>query len=468
MGISLPPLPNVNPGVTGSSIPSSAPLEDMGAAFLQAFLAAQQQRGADSRSSSELEQRKQEFELHKRKLDMELNAQRIALEQARAQGTAAKVLLPHLVQMGGANQLLQLPQMQGTPPMAPGAPQLPVLPQQVSGPMDALAKVSQGLPAEAVPEFTKQFSGLAERAQGKADRLAGIERAVGAITDESKRPGARALLTFAELGANLPKEVQAQLFPQLFPQDGSVDPQSLNAATTMFRTGAFSWGQARRQAGLKQVPGIPDDVKFQPFPTRPRQDQLKAGAQLDVMVASKSVLDEYSTRKPPGILVSWIKGGKAGGWRELLGNPALSAQDRQFLQSARQFTDAWVRVVSGAQTNEQEYGRFIAAITEAAGDDEQTRAQKRNMRAIMTQAVADIAGGAVTPTQAIDRALKMDWTPEQKRFLTEERTKAVKYEADLKAGRVKIDTSAPSPDSPDDFEDQMARIISAIDQLRNP
>lgn len=462
MGISLPPLPNVSPQVIATG---GAPDPVQG--FLQALLGGANLGSGIRQDREHLALQRQQEERIAREQERLARENETRIANARAEGNALRALI-----LGGQQQPMGVEQqgfdvMGGMGPApsasapASGAP---------AGPMGALARVLPDVPAENVTSFVQNSRNVLTDQQTYADkqrRFADIENAVGTIKDESKRPGARALLTFAEAGANLPSQVQAQLWPELFPPEGGIDPAAMNAATTLFRTGVFTWGQARRQAGLQSVKGIPDDVKFEPFPTRPRQDQLKAGAQLDVMVAAKPVLDEYSTRKAPGPLASFVKGGKPGGWRELLSNPLLSPQDKQFLQGARQFTDAWVRVVSGAQTNEQEYGRFIAAITEAFGDDTQTRQQKRNMRGVMVQAVSDIAGGAVTPTQAIDRALKLEWTPEQKKFLFEERRKAERYESDLKKGKASIDTSSPAPGTPEDLQDQLDEIRRAL-QSREP
>jgi len=436
----------------------------------QGYQASQDRKQRASISSAELQQRQQEFELRKMAMQMELADKKRELEGQKAQGNALKELLPYLIQtgqmspaaMGGGMQQqgMAAPQPTGLPSVGL-TPQLsaPMAPGVSQSPMQAFHGVTQGLPAETVPSFVQHFAGLATQAQGKAERLKQID---SAAKQSSNPEGARAILTFAEIGPSVPKEALKTLFPQLFPEGSGVDPAALNAATTMFRTGNFTWGQARRQAGIAQLPNIPDDVRFQPFPTRPRQDQLKAGGQLTVMQAAAPVLDAYSESKSPGPLTSFVKGGKAGGWRELLSNPTLAPADKQFLQAGRQFTDAWVRVVSGAQTNEQEYGRFLSTIIESFGDDASTRQQKRNMRQLMIQAVSDIAGGAVTPTQAIDRALNLDWAPERRRFLQQEREKAAKYETDIKAGKIKLDTSTPAPGSPEDLEDQLAEIRAAL------
>lgn len=461
-------LPQINPGIGGSGIAPQNPLGDAGAAFIQALLASQgntarreEERGRNSRSSVEAELEKGRQAIQKAEVDFRIAQEKTKQANAKTEGETLKQLLPMFLQMGGGAQMFG---QQGAPgPMlgAEGGPQPAVAPPGQPAPMASFSGAVQQLPSELVPGFVQNYSKLATDAQGKADRLASIERSVAAIKDPAQQQGARALLTFAELGANLPKELQATIFPQLFPK-GAVDPQAMNAASTLFKTGLFTWGQARRQAGVAQIPGVPDDVKFNPFPTRPRQDQFKAGAMLSVMQAATPIMDKYSIEKAPGALTSWAKGGGKGSFRELLTNPLLSSEDRAFVQSARQFADAWAYVISGAATADAQFARIFGSITESFGDDAATRQQKRNMRQIMLQSISDIAGGTVTPTQVLDRTLKLDWSPDLKKFLQEERGKAAKHETSVKAGKVPIDVSSPAPTTPEDFEEQLAEIMAAM------
>lgn len=465
-------LPQINPGIGGSGIAPQNPLGDAGAAFVQALLASQgnslrrtEEQGRNSRSSVEAGLEQGRLAIQKAEMDFRIAQEKTKQQNAKVQGDALKQLLPVFLQMGGGAQMFG---QQGAPGPTMGqgdqgaAPQPSVAPTSPPAPMAAFAGAVQQLPSEVVPGFVNDYSKLATDAQGKADRLQAIERSVSAIKDPAQQQGARALLTFAELGANLPKELQATIFPQLFPKGEAVDPQAMNAASTLFKTGLFTWGQARRQAGVPSMPGVPDDVKFNPFPTRPRQDQFKAGAMLSVMQSATPIIDKYSQKQAPGPLASWIKGGGKGSFRELLGNPLLSVEDRAFVQASRQFADAWAYVISGAATADAQFARIFGSITENFGDDPGTRQQKRNMRQIMLQSISDIAGGTVTPTQVLDRTLKLDWSPELKKFLQEERGKAAKYETEVKAGKTSINTTTPAPTTPEDFEEQMAEIIAAM------
>lgn len=462
MGISIPPLPNVNPQViTGGGAPSATDT------FLQTFLQSMQQgpQAYQAAQNAKLESRR--LDLMAKQEERLTREQELQLQNARAEGEALRSLIMQTGQQAQQQVSGDVRQMLNASGMMPlGTADTVTVPMQMAGPAGALANVVQGIPAEhvaATAERGRAVLGDQQKYLDQATRLGNIEKAVGAIKDESKRPGARSLLMFAEMGANLPREVQAQLFPELFPSDGgAVDPQTMNAATALFKTGLFTWGQARRQAGLQAVKGVPDDVKFEPFPTRPRQDQLKAGAMLTSMQSAVPIMDAYSEKQAPGPLASWVKGGSKGSWRELIANPALSSEDRQFIQASRQFADAWAFVISGAATADQQFSRIFGSTTESFGDDPQTRQQKRNMRAMMIQAVADIAGGAVTPTQVIDRALKMDWTPEQKKFLTEERARAVRWEADKAKGRVRLDLSTGTPTDADDLQQQLDEIRAAM------
>jgi hypothetical protein len=348
---------------------------------------------------------------------------------------------------------------------------MPSVGMQNAGPMGQLAGAVQGAPAGAVKGIASSAEPLmkmAEQSARDAAEIADINRAVGSV-DPSKQSGYRALLMSAKLGANLPAQVQQQLFPELFPQDGSVDPQVINAGTALFKTGVFSWGQVRRQLGIPKMDGIPDDVKYVAptlkFERRPTEQQNKASAQLQLMQSTVPIIDAYSIDQAPGVVSSYLLNSKPGGVQELFANSLISDKDRQFVSATRQFGDAWVRAVSGAQTNEQEFARILRASFEMAGDDPNTRQQKRNMRAQMVQAVADIAAGTNSRTQVMDRLLGLNWSKEQRKMLEDYKKRAARYEADIKAGKVQVDATSPAPGNANELQEQLDEIRAALSQM---
>jgi hypothetical protein len=215
--------------------------------------------------------------------------------------------------------------------------------------------------------------------------------------------------------------------------------------------------------------GIPDDVKYVAptlkFERRPTEQQNKASAQLTVMQSAAPILDAYSQKQAPGYVTSFLKSAKTSTFAELIANPLLKEEDRQFLQAGRQFVDAWTRAVSGAQTNETEFARILKSTIETVGDDPNTREQKRNMRSQMILAVQDISSGTMTRGQVFDRLLRQNWNKDQMAILRDAQKKAMKFEADMKMGKVQIDPTSPPPSSPEQLQDNIAEIAAALAPL---
>jgi hypothetical protein len=430
-----------------------------------------------------------QLDIARQQAEAQTREQEMKVANARALGRALQSLLigPAATStpqpMGGPGQMMPDPSSAlGSPgampwEMAPSfGASVPTTDMQPGGqagvpssaPFGQMGAIAQTLPPEMVPAFAEQARAAImdrEKLQEQVRRRDAIETAINSM-EPAKQKGARAVLTFAEAGANLPKEMQQQLWPELFPADKLIDPQAMNAATTLFRTGVFTWGQARRQAGVPSLEGIPDDVKYVApsfrYERKPTEQQNKARAQLTLMQSNAPILDAYSMEQAPGWLVSIFKGQVKSGWFETGANAigAVSERDQQFLASARQFVDAWVRAVSGAQTNEQEFGRILRATIETKGDSEGTRQQKRNMRNMMMVAVEDIARGGtnITRESIVDRVLSLDWGAEQKKVLQEYKAKARKYDQDISKQRDLLEASGVTPGTSEDLEEQMAQL----------
>lgn len=103
----------------GVSRGAQQPQTDPFSGFLTAYFNAQNQKRADSRSSAELELRRQEFELKKKALDMELADKKIALERQKAEGNALNQVIPFALANGAGpaltQQFLPMAQQQGQP-----------------------------------------------------------------------------------------------------------------------------------------------------------------------------------------------------------------------------------------------------------------------------------------------------------------------------------------------------------------
>lgn len=451
--------PNINPQVISGG--QQAPGLDLGRLFIEAMMGARQNKLA--RAQEERLQREQDTEL----------------ATARERDGLLRALI---IEQGGGGDPNRMNMEQYKDPTSGVVGYRPAKPPPVNaGPMGALSNVVRGATGASPGSIASLVDTalpvlqLQQGFQQKADQLARIDAAVNSIKDESKRPGARAILTFSELRGNIGEREIQGLFPEYLGAESGVDPQQLNAATTLFKTGAFTWGQARRQAGMEAIEGVPDEIRFQRWnpnagrsgvTLRPRQDQTKASAMLGVMHTAAPFMDATSLAGGTGVLASWLRGQGSYATKsisQLIGNPAVSEGEQQFLVSARNFVDSWVRVVSGAQTNEQEYQRFILSVAEFAGDAPSTRQLKRNMRQVMMQAVEDVSQGRVTSrAELFTRQQNLNWTPGQRRILEDYRGRAIQYDRARAAGQVTGDDL-----NTDDLEDFAAQVNAALRQNRS-
>ena len=354
-------------------------------------------------------------------------------------------------------------------------------------PYEALIGSVQGLPAEAVPGAVRQALPVAQglsderlKAQQRADKLASTERALAAVP-EPMREGARALVTFAELGANLPAGMQQTLFPNLFPPGKAVDPAIMNSATNMFTTSHFTWGQIRRMYGIPKLPDIDDNMKYvaplSPGATgRAQRAQMQAANFLTQMVTSDAILTPLE-EKTGGLsaLGQYVKesqaavraGASSGVWGTLsrmVARGALNKDEQQVIAQSLNFGDAWRFSISGQSSSDTEGLRILNNVTVNAGDDPEVRHLKQNMRQVMIQGISDIAKGVRTRSEVLEGALRLKWTPEQTQWLKDQLRDAKAYEVQLENGTAPHITD---PNPPTDPSDAASRTSTLFDAYRN-
>jgi hypothetical protein len=375
-------------------------------------------------------------------------------------------------------------QMAGTVPGLggiPGAsPTMGAMPS--SDPFAALNSVLPYLPPQAVGPVVEAVRGpLLDRgkAQEQLARKNQIQSTIDSLPTE-KQKGARALLTYAEAGANLPKEVQQSLWPELFPPDKLIDPAVLNAGISMFRTGAATWGQVRREFGIPSNGQIPDDVKFTPpslLLANMRQGKAMSQAAnfLTQMQTADPIIDGLIQQTGGLSFLGQLKkeGSTSGGnkgifqtIRDMAVNKMISAEQQQLVTQMQNFSNAWRFAISGASSSDKEFVQILNASTEAVGDAPETKRLKSQMRKVMIQGVADIANGVRTPTQVLDNALRLNFSPEQKAWLMRERGVAAKFERDLEGDVAPFPITDDPPSSPDDFTSQQEELQALLRRRR--
>jgi hypothetical protein len=203
--ISLPQ-PNMGPG---GYLPPGEVQQDPITQFIQTFMLSQQAATKRRASEAEIEQGKQQTTIAKARLDLEKEKAKTETTNAKAQGEAMKILLPHLVEMGAANGMVQ--QMGGQGPQQ--APQAP--PQPQADPMQVLAQAVQGLPPEAVAGFMKDAGPMAQNAQAKLDSGRAFDKAAS-MTSGLLTPDQQQGMQIARLlhDAGAPKEMWEPMMPQ--------------------------------------------------------------------------------------------------------------------------------------------------------------------------------------------------------------------------------------------------------------
>lgn len=436
------PSVNINPGVIqGGGAPD--PLTQFLAALAQGQevgVAKMRERGLNSRSSAENELAKVRIGLEKERIGLERDKEATRMAEAEAKARqqetlgklhleAAKVLLPWMVSTGqGAQAQQQFFPQQGQ--QAPSQP-APAMPTQgaPSHPLESVMQVLQQAPPEVLGELMTRTSGMVNTAQSLYQkqldaraRTEALDRAVAGIKDPAKQNQARAALGLIDVDAAVATPIIKEIFPEGWTH------QDLSNWPTVAQAFGIDFGQYRAIRGLPAVASIPDDTKYsRPSGGTGGERAQMARALLQVMGPASRVLDHYRmTVGSPGLITNFMKAAEAGTLKEALGNAIIDDADKQWLSAGGAFADGWIRFVSGAQTNEREYGRLIRVITDSWLDGPAVRQQKANMRRMMLEAVQTVAIGEITgvpkdPVAELDKMLKYEWDPRLKRFLEEER-----------------------------------------------
>jgi len=102
-----------------------------------------------------------------------------------------------------------------------------------------------------------------------------------------------------------------------------------------------------------------------------------------------------------------------------LDNYAISDDYRQLQQASRNFLKAQLRKESGAAIGKEEEDNAFATFLPMPGDDEKTRANKRQARQTLKDAMITAAGAAYEPKApaapaGVDPTLWQHMTPEER------------------------------------------------------
>src|SRR5688572_24869174 len=96
----------------GGYLPPGEMQPDPITTFIQTFMQSQQIATKKRASEAEIEQGKQQTAVATARLKLEQEKAKTETTNAKAQGEAMKILLPHLVEMGAANGMVQQAQGQ--------------------------------------------------------------------------------------------------------------------------------------------------------------------------------------------------------------------------------------------------------------------------------------------------------------------------------------------------------------------
>lgn len=463
------------------------------AMFLQAFLQGSGQGAQSYQATADRAARSSansaQLDLEKQKLAFQIQQEKTRQEAEKNKGVAIQAMIAKMGMAQDAQaqsherQMTPMP-VTGQPLVQPGVGPLPPI-QQTPGagtqapagpasgqsdPFQMLAGVMNGVNPSSAADVLKDIhplfqDALKRDASAKADVLQ--ERALAAIPAD-KREAARSVIQFAKIGANLPAAMQQQLWPDLFPPGQTIDPQQLNAASTLYKTGAFTWKQAAREAGITTNTDAP---KYVP-PINPLAKALMGGAR--AMVASNLVtemtfagaaIDAWEDKHPEGLsFIGQVKKDNVGagviaGIKRSIANGLVKGDESTAITAAVDFASGWAHLTSGVRISDDQFNRILHNTTRERNDPPETVAYKRNMRAVMIQGGQDISKGVRTPTQVIDAALHLPWTKDQKQMLQIMKGDAIKYERQLKTGTAPVGVSSTAPGDPQAMQDQ-------LDQLR--
>lgn len=452
MGISLSPF---QPGQVIGNQPSAAPdpLSVLLAALTQGNelgVRGLEEQGRNSRSSAENEIQKAQLALQGKKLDLEMADKKIELERQKAEGKALADLMPFWIQSGQAPQNPNADAPQGQQ----GAMQ--PAPQGAASPLGGLEQVVAALPPELRVGFLKSVLQPTENAQKQYDdaqaeavataqRQAIIDNAVAGLPEGDRENARRA---FGIGALKLPKEVADPIIQRLWGKEWT--SESVNAAVNFAKTMSSATGQpipfgkVAALLGMKAPANLADAKFTAPKEEwRPTVQQISAAAQFKNMQGPFKFLQAASNVGNPGLAASFLRNFKGGVLPEtalnaLLPDAMFSSKDKEYLQSLRVFVDSYVRVVSGAQVNADEFSRFMLSLGEAAGDTREVRQRKARARTAIMGAIFDISQQKLAGSASLDQLLSSGdlgtLSAEDRRVFEKLRTDAVTYES---TGRIR-------------------------------
>ena len=457
MGISLPPF---QPGQVLGGNTSAAPdaLTTLLAALQQGGelgVRGMEEAGRNSRSSAENEIEKAKLALQGKQMDLEAADKKIELENAKIKGEALKQLLPHWIQTG---QMAPPAQGQGQPQQPQPVPQGA---QPEMQPMQGLQSVIDWLPPELRGDFLKDVLNPTQTAQKQVDaaraeqaKRAEFQRitteAVAGLPEADRQTAMRAL----ELGTlDLPEPVLAPMVKKLWGPEWTIEKAKLamdlsREFNTLNPGAKMSIGEAAALLGEKAPVGLSKVSLSTPKePWRPTVQQNVASAQFDVMKEPYKYLQSASTQGNPGFVASALRNFKGGSVTEDVLNtflpPAVfSEADKKYLQSLRVFVDSYVRVVSGAQVNVDEFTRFMRSLGEASGDTQAVRQRKARARTSIMSAIFNISQQKIAGSASLDALLSSgdlgDLSREERAVFDKLKQDALTYE---QTGRVRTNFS---------------------------
>ena len=247
------------------------------------------------------------------------------------------------------------------------------------------------------------------------------------------------------------------------------DPARVTRAQSLWMTGNVTWGQARMAAGLG-AGGIPDSEVFDPTKATATagsggEAARKAATFARVMQASGANINRLEESTGGITSLASIQRQTKSAVLDVVINRFLSPEQQQLVNAHRQFGDAFRFFVSGQQSSDREALRILNSVAGQAGDDPETRRQKRFMRNVMTQMALDVASGIVNPVQAMDEIIEQaritEMSPAAMRVFREQREDAVTLMRERAAGRGPLILNE-SPTTPDSLAGSVATIDSLI------
>jgi len=381
-------------------------------------------------------QRRQQLELQQQELKLRQQQMKMAEQERAAQqaqlGAAGEMLRSSLIAQD--QQQVEMPQFPSVPsPTGMGNAFTNVeAGKQVTG-YGPIAQAVRNAPAVAIPQFASLSQDIrAQLIKQRETREAAtmVDRAIAARTDPAERESLQQYVAFKNGGVDLPVAAQQALFPKLFPQ--GVDPQIATAMLRFGVAGGLTWGQIRSQFGQASMPGgIPDDFRF-PITTgagaqKQTERQMVAQFHYNGMAFSGPLIDKLvygyvddqgnqhagsGGLSEPALIKRAFDQATASGntvtqfigvLGQIGGNRLLSPEQRQLIDATNKFSNSLRYLMTGAQSNAQEFQIILNSISEWQTDDPATKAQKAAYRQVMTEAARQLAEGRTTREAAASR-----------------------------------------------------------------